>query len=160
VGLAWLVGCGSEFTDYCDKRNSCYGGNDKDKNACVAEREAEKSEAEAYDCGDAFKAYADCRNTSSSCQNGSFTSGTACNGQSTALSLCKCQASHLGAQGKCSGAAGAAGASGAAGAAGVSGGGGSGGGSTMTCSQCMSACLAQGVPQSTCSAACVPPACK
>jgi hypothetical protein len=105
VGVAAIVtlfGCGSEFSETCDKAIACMGGNDKEKNACVADAEGEKSAAEAYDCGDAFKTYSDCEKNSGSCQNGAWTSGTACSAAKKSLDLCKCMASYRGAQGKCS----------------------------------------------------------
>jgi hypothetical protein len=95
VGVAAIVtlfGCGSEFSETCDKAIACMGGNDKEKNACVADAEGEKSAAEAYDC----------EKNSGSCQNGAWTSGTACSAAKKSLDLCKCMASYRGAQGKCS----------------------------------------------------------
>ncbi len=101
TGLVCLPGCSSKFTDYCDKAQGCIGGNDKDKAACVAQTEESKNEAAAYGCSTEFDAVADCEIASATCQSGKFTSGTACAGQATALSLCTCQASSRGAKGQC-----------------------------------------------------------
>ena len=43
LGLT-LIACTSEFTDYCDKKVACRAENDKDRNACVADREGDKAE--------------------------------------------------------------------------------------------------------------------
>ncbi len=104
LGMAALVGlsgCTSEFADYCDKKTACRGENEKDKAACVADADGDKAEANAYGCSDQYKAYADCLNTSATCQSGNFTSGTACSAASKVLSLCQCQAGYRGAQNKC-----------------------------------------------------------
>ncbi len=100
LGLT-LIACTSEFTDYCDKKVACRAENDKDRNACVADREGDKAEAAAYGCQDAYKAYSECLDTSTTCQSGSFTSGSACSAASKVLSLCECQAGYRGAQNKC-----------------------------------------------------------
>lgn len=100
LGLA-LSACTSEFTDYCDKKVACRAENEKDRNACIADAEGDKAEAAAYGCEDAYKAYFDCRETSTTCQSGTFTSGSACSAASKVLSLCQCQAGYRGAQNKC-----------------------------------------------------------
>ena len=71
VGVAALlgaVGCGNDIKDYCDKKVSCEGGNDKDKSACTDLYENEEDRAEDYDCGDSFSKFKDCIVSNSSCQ--------------------------------------------------------------------------------------------
>jgi hypothetical protein len=99
--LGALPSCSSRFSDFCDKSQGCIGGNDKDKAACVAQADEAKNEASAYGCSTEFDAVADCEIANSTCQSGKFSSGSACKAQSTALSLCTCQASSRGAKGEC-----------------------------------------------------------
>lgn len=99
--LGALPACSSRFSDFCDKSQGCIGGNDKDKAACVAQADEAKNEASAYGCSTEFDAVADCEIANSTCQSGKFSSGSACKAQSTALSLCTCQASSRGAKGEC-----------------------------------------------------------
>jgi len=92
-----VVGCGSEQKDYCDKKVSCEGGNDKDKAACASEAEAAEDSAEDYGCGDQFGKLLDCVNSNSSCQGSSTKTYTTydlttgvnkCQSQVTALDAC------------------------------------------------------------------------
>ena len=99
--LGALPACSSRFSDFCDKAQGCVGGNDKDRAACVAQADEAKNEAAAYGCGTEFDAVADCEIANSTCQQGKFSSGSACKAQSAALSLCTCQASSRGAKGQC-----------------------------------------------------------
>jgi hypothetical protein len=153
TGNGAVSGGTGEFAEHCNRFVNCRRGNDKDRDACIASSDGSKAEASAYGCSDAFAAVVSCETSNATCQNGSYTSGMACNAQKQAASLCECQASYRGAQGKCGGTGGSGGGAGAAGT------GGSAGGTAMSCSQCMSSCLGAGQPQSACSAACVPPNC-
>jgi hypothetical protein len=84
--------CGSKFRNYCEKRAQCRGGNEKDIEACVADKEGDNNQAKAYDCDDAAQKYAECLDQKAFCKNGSYDT-SACATESQALSACVCAAS-------------------------------------------------------------------
>lgn len=86
IPLLGVTSCASLFSDYCDKRINCIGGNDKDKSACADTLRGEEKAAADYGCGDAFDAYYTCRNTNTVCSNGKFESN--CDGQNKVLDDC------------------------------------------------------------------------
>lgn len=88
VGLILLsVACSSRFADYCDKITSCSGGNDKDKDACIAQARSAEDVASDYDCSDQFDKVVDC-SENLSCVNGKIDS-TPCAAQEKALDDCE-----------------------------------------------------------------------
>lgn len=88
VGLILLaVACSSRFADYCDKSVSCSGGNDKDKDACIASARASEDIAADYDCSDQFDKMLDC-SENLSCVNGKIDT-TPCAAQEKALDDCE-----------------------------------------------------------------------
>ena len=72
VPLLGVTSCASVFSEYCDKRANCIGGNDNDRAACADQLRGE----EKYTC----------RNNTAVCNAGKFT--TACDTQSNALDAC------------------------------------------------------------------------
>jgi hypothetical protein len=91
VAALALVGCGSRFKTYCEKRAECSGGNDKDQNACIAEAEGQRDVASAYDCSDPFDKVADCYESTGHCSGGKYT--TSCDAEEAALGACEKAAS-------------------------------------------------------------------
>jgi hypothetical protein len=72
VGLmCGLLAC-NPYGDYCKAAMDCEGGNDKDVDACVAEREAESDLAHLWDCDEWYDAYFACAEENSSCENGHY----------------------------------------------------------------------------------------
>ncbi|CAN5127520.1 hypothetical protein BH09MYX1_BH09MYX1_50720 [soil metagenome] len=84
--LFGLTSCASLFSDYCDKRMACIGGNDKDRSACVDEIRGEEKAASDYGCSDSFDSYYECRNTTGTCNQGKFDTG--CDQQNKAYDAC------------------------------------------------------------------------
>lgn len=83
-----LANCSSRFRDNCQAEADCEGGNDADVDACVDAAKGEEDVADAYDCGDAFGKWADCRENKGTCVNGKY-SPVDCSAQRSALSSCE-----------------------------------------------------------------------
>ena len=81
-----LSSCASLFSDYCDKRMSCLGGNDQDRAACVDQLRGEEKAASDYKCSDSFDAYYECRRTTGTCNQGKF--DTNCDQQGKSYNAC------------------------------------------------------------------------
>lgn len=60
---------GPNFTDICDKSESCSGGNDKDKQACVDAANTDQELAEDVGCQTEFNDYVTCVTGASSCRS-------------------------------------------------------------------------------------------
>ena len=86
------VGCHSTYYSYCESRQQCEGGNDKDIDACVQSAQGEEDVASAYDCSDAFDKYVDCFKAKGSCKNGNYDL-SGCSSEAQAYSSCKKAAS-------------------------------------------------------------------
>ncbi len=86
------VGCHSTYKDYCEQKQQCEGGNDKDIDACIEEARAQEDVASAYDCTDAYDKYADCYKVKGACKNGKFDL-SACSAEGTAYFTCNNAAS-------------------------------------------------------------------
>lgn len=75
-----LVGCGSKFNDFCELKNQCERGNDKDKSACVIDLENDKQLADNYGCGDKvddyWKLYYEEREGAWGCVDGEYQADT------------------------------------------------------------------------------------
>lgn len=67
-----LTSCASLFSQYCEKRNTCLGGNDADRAACASTLRGEEKAAADYKCSDQFDAYYECRNNTGYCNQGKF----------------------------------------------------------------------------------------
>lgn len=67
-----LTSCASLFSDYCDKRMACLGGNDADRAACADNLRGEEKAASDYKCSDSFDNYYECLRTTSTCNQGKF----------------------------------------------------------------------------------------
>lgn len=85
--LLAAVSCSGATGDYCDKEHDCEGGNDADRDACVARAQASSDVADDYDCGDQYGEYLDCIADKSTCNNGHLES-SACASQSLSLNNC------------------------------------------------------------------------
>jgi hypothetical protein len=74
VLTVFAAGCGSSYGDVCDKYKSCVGGNDKDKQACIDNYEAQERVANDYGCGSQYSDFHSCVTNSSNymCSNGGF----------------------------------------------------------------------------------------
>lgn len=81
-----VTSCASLFSEYCDKRMNCLGGNDKDRSACADELRGEEKAASDYGCSDQFDAYYTCRNNTATCVAGKF--DTDCNAQNDSIDAC------------------------------------------------------------------------
>jgi hypothetical protein len=92
--IAGLFACGSSFDDYCSKKTSCLGGNDKDKQVCVDAEEGKKNEASDYGCSSQYQDYTTCRNSAATC-NGSQFYVTGCGAQQNAYDGCVTAASKV-----------------------------------------------------------------
>lgn len=86
--LILLPGCSSGFSDFCEAKIACEGGNDKDIDACVEEAKGTESVAEAYGCGDEFDKMFECSESNQKCEDKDYSSKGACEDQSRALSAC------------------------------------------------------------------------
>ena len=85
------LGCSAREKSICDKRITCEGGNDKDKDACVDNYIQSSAVSEAYKCGDAQSNLLDCLDTTSICQSGSLSNS--CKAQRDAVESCQKAAS-------------------------------------------------------------------
>lgn len=94
VVVGALAACGSSYGDYCSKRTTCIGGNDKDKQACVDEAEAAEKRANDYGCGQQYQDFKTCELAGSSCTMGQWTSGM-CDAQNTKVDQCIAGASGI-----------------------------------------------------------------
>ncbi len=77
--VAWLflagaaaTGC-SRAAEYCDAKCECELCNDRKYDACVIDKAADIDEADAYDCGDDYDKYLQCRLDESDCDNHHWT---------------------------------------------------------------------------------------
>jgi len=86
IPLLGVTSCASVFSEYCDKRANCEGGNDKDRAACADQLRGDEKAASDYGCADQFDAAYTCRNNTAVCNAGKFS--TACNTQNDALDAC------------------------------------------------------------------------
>lgn len=93
IPLLGVTSCASLFSEYCDKRMNCAGGNDKDRSACADQLRGEEKAAADYGCSDAFDSYYTCRNNTAVCNNGKLDSN--CDGQGKILDDCEKAASAL-----------------------------------------------------------------
>ena len=83
------VSCSGKFGDYCDKDKNCGGGNDNDRDACVAGAKAQEDVADDYDCGDKFDDYFDCLADKAVCTEGRLKApNDACDPQEKAYEAC------------------------------------------------------------------------
>lgn len=87
------AGCHSTYKDYCEQKQQCEGGNDKDIDACIEEWRAQEDIASAYDCTDAYDKYADCFKVKGSCKSGRFDTTSSCSAEATAYATCNNAAS-------------------------------------------------------------------
>jgi hypothetical protein len=81
-----LAGCASKWRTYCEEKAQCSGGNDKDIDACVAEHDAERDVAAAYDCADPYDKYQECKEKTGHCKERSYTSD--CGTEDDAVESC------------------------------------------------------------------------
>ena len=94
LGLLFVsVSCSGKAGDFCDKSKDCNGGNDKDRDACVATVNALSDVADDYDCGDQFDNYFDCVTDNSICKDGKLEADDACKSQGVAYITCQAAAS-------------------------------------------------------------------
>lgn len=87
------VGCGNSVDDYCEGWAECEGGNDNDREACVAINDGKRKANAAYDCLDEWEARMDCRAENSSCDatdpaNPDYDEGNACDFERDELDVC------------------------------------------------------------------------
>ena len=62
-------GCGRvDLADICASRESCRGGNDRDKTACLSAAEAERTVADDLGCSDEFESSVGCVASHSVCR--------------------------------------------------------------------------------------------
>src|SRR4051812_31989264 len=65
---AWFAACkGPDLGDFCDKRESCNGGNAKDKAACVDELKTSQAEASDIGCRKEFDDLTSCLDDAGTC---------------------------------------------------------------------------------------------
>jgi hypothetical protein len=86
IPLLGVTSCASLFSDYCDKKMNCIGGNDKDRSACADSLRGDEKSAADYGCSDAFDSLYTCRNNTAVCNAGKFDSS--CDGQNKLLDDC------------------------------------------------------------------------
>jgi hypothetical protein len=92
LAVVLLPACSAVYADYCDKRNECLRGNDKDLDACRAITAGEEKAASTYGCVDSFDNFYECRGTGV-CANGDFKAS--CDSQKKAYESCVENASAL-----------------------------------------------------------------
>lgn len=88
IPLLGVTSCASLFSDYCEKRMNCEGGNDKDRAACADSLRGEEKAASDYGCSDGFDAYYTCRNNYGVCNGGRFETNQSCDGQKKVYEDC------------------------------------------------------------------------
>jgi hypothetical protein len=91
-----LAACHSTYYDSCKSQQECFGGNDKDIDACVDQARASEEIAEAYDCEDPFDKLVQCVKDKGNCKtvgNTKTYDTSGCKAESDAFSSCQAAAS-------------------------------------------------------------------
>ncbi len=101
VVLASLAACAPpNFKDLCDKTESCAGGNDQDKAACIDQARTARKEADDVGCKKEFDDYTVCLIDSGTCRGTPIGLPCATNADCTkygaTCSANQCQLGHFG----------------------------------------------------------------
>jgi hypothetical protein len=88
IVLAVLVAACNPYAQYCGEQIECEGGGDAETDECARHHDEADENAQLNDCGDYRESYFECVEQNSTCENGTFTTGTHCDQQRADLASC------------------------------------------------------------------------